>query len=383
MPIYKDEKRGSWYFDIRYRDSLGKVRSIKRRGFDTEQKAKNAEKKMLRSMSIDDLPKSSRTLHDIGMEYIDNKRHDINPNTYRQYVQKLEYFIPDVKISSVTPRVALNWRNSLGDITTPIKQIKGGTTGGKPYATRTKNDIIKQYRSIFRYAIEHDYIQRDPTLSLELYKKEYEDYFKYGVVNAKDFFSKWNNLPETTWTNMHFKLITLVAFSSGARRGELKGLYFKDYNGSSINIYKTVSGKRKGDRNKLEKTKTPTSIREISLDSFTNKKLDEYITLCKDKGKYNPDYFLFGFENSLAVNTIQDAFRRMDLGIRFHDLRHSHATILLEDNVPINVVSKRLGHADVNTTLRTYAHVLEKESELTLDSIEKSIGSWGYNGDTL
>jgi integrase len=45
--------------------------------------------------------------------------------------------------------------------------------------------------------------------------------------------------------------------------------------------------------------------------------------------------------------------------MRFHDLRHSVATLLLAEGLPLKMVSGMLGHADVATTLRTYAHVLE------------------------
>lgn len=47
--------------------------------------------------------------------------------------------------------------------------------------------------------------------------------------------------------------------------------------------------------------------------------------------------------------------------IRFHDLRHVHATLLLEAGVPVHVVAARLGHADPSITLRTYAHVLQSQ----------------------
>jgi integrase len=45
----------------------------------------------------------------------------------------------------------------------------------------------------------------------------------------------------------------------------------------------------------------------------------------------------------------------------FHGLRHTHATILLSDGEFINVVSERLGHTDMDTTLKTYGHVLPKK----------------------
>ena len=49
--------------------------------------------------------------------------------------------------------------------------------------------------------------------------------------------------------------------------------------------------------------------------------------------------------------------------MRFHDLRHSAASLLLAEGVPVKVVSEMLGHTDISTTLRIYAHVLEGAQE--------------------
>ena len=58
--------------------------------------------------------------------------------------------------------------------------------------------------------------------------------------------------------------------------------------------------------------------------------------------------------------------------IHFHDLRHTYATLALLNGVPVKVVSEVLGHKDVSTTLRTYAHVLPgmgKEAAKTMDAV--------------
>ena len=64
----------------------------------------------------------------------------------------------------------------------------------------------------------------------------------------------------------------------------------------------------------------------------------------------HPDYFSQTFERLIA---------KMDLPrIQLHDLRHTHATLLLKTDVPIKVVSERLGHASVAFTMQVYQHVL-------------------------
>jgi integrase len=67
--------------------------------------------------------------------------------------------------------------------------------------------------------------------------------------------------------------------------------------------------------------------------------------------------FIRGY--NLLQNSFQPILARASLPrIRFHDLRHTHATALLSKGHPIKAVSQRLGHSDVGITLRVYAHVL-------------------------
>jgi integrase len=60
-------------------------------------------------------------------------------------------------------------------------------------------------------------------------------------------------------------------------------------------------------------------------------------------------------------------------GVRFHDLRHAHATILLKAGTPPHVVSKRLGHSTVAFTLQVYAHVLPGQQREAAEAIEATL----------
>jgi integrase len=60
-------------------------------------------------------------------------------------------------------------------------------------------------------------------------------------------------------------------------------------------------------------------------------------------------------------------------GVRFHDLRHAHATFLLKAGTPPHVVSKRLGHSTVAFTLQVYAHVLPGQQREATDAIEATL----------
>ena len=79
-------------------------------------------------------------------------------------------------------------------------------------------------------------------------------------------------------------------------------------------------------------------------------------------------YFLFGGDTSLPITSIDREFKQgIKLSgvkpIRLHDLRHSHATNLINNGANIVAVSKRLGHSSPNITLAIYTHLLKKSED--------------------
>ena len=63
--------------------------------------------------------------------------------------------------------------------------------------------------------------------------------------------------------------------------------------------------------------------------------------------------------------------------MRFHALRHSAATLLMAEGVPVKVASELLGHADIPTTLRIYSHVLPSMQEAAADAMDRLFGRQG------
>ena len=55
--------------------------------------------------------------------------------------------------------------------------------------------------------------------------------------------------------------------------------------------------------------------------------------------------------------------------IRIHDFRHSHASLLLSWNIPISVISKRLGHSDISMTLKVYSHLMPLDEEKAINTL--------------
>ena len=59
--------------------------------------------------------------------------------------------------------------------------------------------------------------------------------------------------------------------------------------------------------------------------------------------------------------------------IRFHDLRHTHATLLLKEGIQVKIVSERLGHANIAITLDTYSHVLPSMQTQAAEGIDRAL----------
>lgn len=350
MAVYKDEKRGTWFVSFGYREN-GSRKTIVRRGFKSETAAKRAERRLITEIKTKTATTTtSRTLESVGLEYLESIKTDIKEHTYNGYEYKIKSLFPKAKISQLTPQRLNKWRSELG------------------YSTRYKNEIIHLLKTILRYALKQRYIYTDPSADLNNFKKTYEDSKEHKVIDPALFLDTWRGLSDETVTDKVFRVFVYLAYFSGARRAELKGLMFKDYDGKSININKSVTGKQ-SDRNEIEMTKTKSSVRIVELDNKTIAILDEYIKWCKEHGLYNPDWFLFGGQRAFPNNTIQYAFKRMGLGCRFHDLRHSHATFLIQSGVPINVVSHRLGHSSVEMTLKVYTHLIHDKKDVSVDVI--------------
>ena len=73
----------------------------------------------------------------------------------------------------------------------------------------------------------------------------------------------------------------------------------------------------------------------------------------------------------LLYNLRKDARTAGVKEIRLHDLRHSHASLLINNNVNIKAVSDRLGHEDIQTTLNVYSHLYENQQSNIADLLDK------------
>jgi integrase len=165
--------------------------------------------------------------------------------------------------------------------------------------------------------------------------------------------------------------IILTAIHTGMRRNELLGLRWKDVNLDEVVIYLSRSIYRsKGGVTEDQAPKTKSGRRAIDLTP------PSVIHLRELWDKQKMDAFFHGYKvtedgpvfirttgDPLLPTTVTLGFKKIvrKLGlddVRFHDLRHTHATIMLLQGVHPKVVQERLGHSKMSTTMDIYSHVV-------------------------
>lgn len=175
------------------------------------------------------------------------------------------------------------------------------------------------------------------------------------------------------WEYLLFK----TALETGMRKGELRALQFKDLDTNSIKVSKSMSD-TKGAVRSLTTTKTTSSIRVIHVP-------EELIQELSKQEHNDEDNFVFSSNERhtepLAATTITKALNQtlkrahITKHVRFHDLRHTHATWLIMAGVNIKTVSSRLGHSSVVITLNRYTHALPKQDKEASDVIDRLLNA--------
>lgn len=166
----------------------------------------------------------------------------------------------------------------------------------------------------------------------------------------------------------HLEAAWHLAALTGMRRGEIAGLRWDDIDFDKQRVYIRQTRGRIGTEMVISSPKSGNG-RLIDLDTETVRRLGEHRerqSLRSGRlGTVNPDRFVFLTPDFTPVRPdyLSERFLRISvhLGlprIRFHDLRHTYATISLATGVPINVVSERLGHTNTSVTLNVYSHVM-------------------------
>lgn len=255
----------------------------------------------------------------------------------------------DKPLNEITPTDLKHWQNKL---------IKQGYSDG--YITGLRSE----FSSVLNHAVNYYGLPKNPFKLVKRAKNPnyipQEQNF-WTLEEFKQVYKNIDNIKASTAINL--------LYWAGIRKGELLALTWDKLNFEKNSLLVNRSLQRVRGKNVITQTKTYES-REIALPTSTIEILKEYKARCYNNKKND---FIFNWEKRFIENGIKngvnkaneeiEAFNnshndKKDLikRIKVHDLRHSHASYLINHNVNIVLISKRLGHKDTSTTLDTYSH---------------------------
>ena len=301
--------------------------------------------------------------------------------------------------STLKPNTAAGYASMIQNPIAPYFQQRGITLGGLQavdiqmfYTSQLKrvsaNTVIHYHAIIHRalkYAVKTDLIDVNPADKVERPRKDRFTASFYDGNEVNRLFQAARGTP--------LELPVMLAAFYGLRRSEVVGLKWDaiDFENKTIAIRHTVTAcAEKGRRIEVaaDTTKTASSRRTLPLVPAFQTKLaalkeqqEKNRILCGRS--YCTDYLGYvlvdAMGNRLKPSYISTAFpallKRNGLRpIRFHDLRHSCASLLLKNGVPMKQIQEWLGHSDFSTTANIYAH-LDAGSKLTsAQAMEKGLG---------
>lgn len=236
-------------------------------------------------------------------------------------------------------------------------------------SAKTVNNILVFIKAFLNYAVENKIIVDNPAAKIKQLPLK-KDQVKVLTKEQLECFRRKLKI-KPFWVRIFFNIL----IDTGMRISECIAIEWSDVNFNK----KTIKISKQYYRYRLTTTKNY-ETREIDIPDNLIKLLEDYKNCRGDD-----DTLLFSFSPGKYINVnnvrekyfseilgeVEDELGVVFIGITPHCLRHTHATYLLSNGIPLIYVSRRLGHRDCKTTLNIYNHVLETDNEKALKLLNK------------
>jgi len=303
---------------------------------------------------------------------ITNNKNSIEYTTYKSYRDQqkiIESFfsVKNLDLENVTVADILDFYNYLSNV------------------RKNTNNTVVHYHALLRKTFTEAYIRKliKENIMLEIPRPKKEKYIS-EVFNLKEINIFLNHIK-----GHRFELEMNLALFYGFRRSELLGLRFSviDFDNNTILVNTKITSSEKEKLVPKQKMKNDSSYRIMPLlDSIKKLIIQRMERIKKDKHFFKSIYtkkwegFICVGENGELIkpDRVTRTFRKLinECGlkkIRLHDLRHSCATLLYEQDIQLKDIQMWLGHSDIQTTANIYSHFDYTRKEKTGKIIEKSL----------
>ena len=298
---------------------------------------------------------------------------ELAPSTYKRYCRMLETrllpYFGHFYINKIRPTDIMKFYDLLEKDTQLVrKKGNNGTKTKKPLSGKTILEHHRLLRAMLHRAVYWQLIVSNPAERVQAPRAKKPKRRSYDDEQTKILLE---NLEQLSIEDTKYKVAIILTVFTGVRLGELMGLEWQDIDFKNGIISINRSSQYLSDMGVFTKVpKTESSIREIAIPEFIISLLEEYkLWYEEQKSIYselwtNSDrLFVQADGKPMHPSTISKWFVKYvgQIGlpvINFHGLRHTNASLLVAQNIDIAIISARLGHAQISTTLNFYVHPL-------------------------
>ncbi len=292
---------------------------------------------------------------------------NVRPSTFRRYKDLTEKHItptlgriPLARLAPADVRQLLN------------EKLAGGLS------PRSVHHIRAVLRTALHHAERDGLIQRNAASLAESPHVERQEMQSFSPEQARTFQQAIKTDPE--------EALYLLTLDAGLRQGEVLGLRWEDVELDAGKIHINRALQRVEGKLVLVEPKSRSSRREVKLSTIAAQALREHrARQTRERLRLGERWIdhglVFTSEHGLPLdgNTLTKRFQAMlkRIGLprmRFHDLRHSSASLLLSQGIPARMVMERLGHSDIGLTLNTYSHVIPALRQEAADAMDRVLG---------
>lgn len=378
MPIYKmnGRKDGKQKYKVvvNYYDVKGTKKQLNRVVYGMDD-AKSMEQQLrLELQEAANLGNAPATVQALFDEYITAKKFEVRETTLKKSEEILKHHVlpllGTVKLKKLNAAILQKWKIAIAD---------------KNLTLRMQQNIYGDFRAMLNYAVKLEYIPSNPLLKVGNFKStlDIEEEHNIDFYTAEEF-QKFISAAEKCAAEAELKgslyewnyyVFFAIAFYTGLRKGEINGLQWNDINCEYLSVKRSIAQKLKGE-DRVTAPKNKSSIRTLQMP----KPLIDILTAQRERHKklciYSDSGKICGADKALRDTTIQHRNAKYAeiagiKTIRIHDFRHSHATLLANEGINIQEISRRLGHSNVEITWNTYSHLYPREEERAIRVLDK------------
>ena len=348
MPIYKNVQRNTWFASFYFTDWNGKRKKKKKEGFLTKKEAIDFEHNFRQAVSS----QCNIQFANLVEIYLNDCQYKLKSTTCHTKATVIrKYLLPDfadIPINKITANTIRNWQNKM------LSTFEYKTNRYLRY-------INAQFSCIFNFAMKYYNLPQNPVKQCGNIGNNKDKEISFWTLSEFQTFAKTLQNQDELYT------IFNLLFWTGIRRGELLALRPMDFNFKE----KTFVIKRNkvfiNSKGFISDPKTKTSMRTVSMPKFLADLVANYI----QKHKILAEQLLFEVSPMYLSRRLKTYCQKINLKpIRIHDFRHSHASLLIEQGISPLIIAERLGHKDINTTLKIYTHLYPHKQQYLAKSLD-------------